>query len=277
MKTLTIGLPTYNREKQIGNIMSFLFSEINALPLAERDKIEIYVSDNCSSDKTESIVKESRLYQSGIVDIQYSKNKENLGLVGNLQKIYTTAKGEYLWFMGDDDEYKASIVNKVLNECCKNEYSYVFINHSTFKDGHVIDTSVTKNLDVNRTDMGLLWDLYKKSGTVMMFISACVYRTKYINDYMQKNNINWVFPCSLSFYCASKGKMKVINEPMIIDDYTNISWSNASYQVFYIEIPLMLLKLPSWGYSRISCYAKIFSIMWHGKRRVIKHLLKLDR
>lgn len=275
MKTLTIGLPTYNREKQIGNLINFLYSEINALSIEERKEIEIFVSDNCSSDKTENIIKKSLLYQSKIVDIQYSKNKENLGVVENVKKIYTTIQSGYVWLMGDDDKYKTSIVQKVLRECKKNEFSYIFINHSTFKDGHIIDASVIKNLDVSRTDKELLWDLYKKSGSVMMFMSACVHKTQHVKDFIRNNRVNFVTTCSLSFYCASKGKIKVIQETLIVDDYTNISWGKYAFQIFVIEIPQMLLSLPKWGYNRWECYSKIIHIMWSNKRSIIKKLLGL--
>lgn len=277
MKKITIGLPTYNREKHISNLLDFLYIELDALSIDDRNKIEIYISDNCSTDNTKQCIKESKLYKSGIVDVTYFQQKTNTGLLGNLKYLYTTVNGEYLWIMGDDDEYKPGIVQKVLNECKKDEYSYIFINHSTFTNGHILDESVVKDLDVNRTDKELLWELYKKSGTVMMFVSACVFKTEYIKKYLNKNKVNLVTPCSLSFYCASKGKMKIIPEAMIIDDYTNISWAKYQFQVFIIEIPQMLLKLPLWGYNCRECYSKGLRILWNNKKRVIKYFLKLDR
>lgn len=277
MKKLTIGLPTYNREKKISNLLDFLYCELDVLSIDDRKKIEISISDNCSTDNTKKCIEESKLYRSGIVDITYFQQNTNTGLLGNLKYMYSTADGEYFWIMGDDDEYKASIVKNVLNECAKDEYSYIFINHSTFKDGRTLDKSVINDLDVNRTDKDFLWELYKKSGTVMMFLSACVCKTKYIKEYIKKNNVNLVAPCSLSFYCASKGKTKVIPEPLIVDDYTNISWGKYMFQVFQIEIPRMILVLPSWGYNRWKCYSEVARIMWRSKKVIIKHLLRLDK
>lgn len=277
MKKLTIGLPTYNREKQILKLMDFLYNEFSDLSQEDRNKIDIYVSDNCSTDDTERKIKDSKLYKSNLVDIHYTRNESNLGLLGNLKKLYTTAKGEYLWLMGDDDDYKKTIVKKVYEECCKNEYSYIFINHTTFKDGVVIDQSVIGRLDSGRMDKSLLWDLYKQSGTVMMFMSACIYKMEHTKELVLHDGVNLVSPCTLSFYCASKGKVKVIEEALILNDWTNISWRKMSFRIFFIEIPQMLLKMPSWGYDRLSCYAKIVSIMWHGRRCIVRHILKLVR
>lgn len=277
MKKLTIGLPTYNREKHISSLLDFLYSELDALSIEERSKISIFISDNCSTDNTKECIKESQLYRSRIVDITYYQQRTNTGLLGNLKYMYSIANGEYLWLMGDDDIYKTSIVKQVLNECEKNEYTYIFLNHSTFKNGHILDESVIKDLDVSRNDYKLLWELYKKSSSVMMFISACVYKTEYVKEYLQRYCVNLVVPCSLSFYCASKGKIKIVSEVYIIDDYTNISWGKYMFRVFKIEIPQMLLKLPSWGYNRWECYSKVAQILWKNKRDTIRHLLKLDK
>lgn len=60
--------------------------------------IEIVVSDNCSEDNTEEMVK-------SIDDqrIRYFKNSENLGLRGNLQAGTDRALGDVVYLMGDDD------------------------------------------------------------------------------------------------------------------------------------------------------------------------------
>jgi len=61
--------------------------------------IQICVSDNCSTDDTEKVV---RLAQSKI-DIKYQKNKENIGMSRNFLNVVNMAQGEFIWLIGDDD------------------------------------------------------------------------------------------------------------------------------------------------------------------------------
>lgn len=255
-KILTITLPTYNRAEKISALLKFLYEELQNFSDEELKGINIYISDNCSTDDTKDRILESKIVKEQIVDFEYTCNTENIGLLGNLKKIYTSKLGKYIWMMGDDDIYKPGIVKKVFDECEKEEYSYIFINHTIVKNGKILQKSVLKDLDYKRTDQSMLLDLYFKSGTVMMFMSACVYRTSLVKTYIQNHEINLVTPCSLSFYCASKGETKYIQHPMIIDIVDGISWSKHSFKVFRILIPKMFLKLPFWGYNFLKCYKR---------------------
>jgi len=273
MKVLTIALPTYNREIKILQLLDFLSNEFICLSDKEKEAIQVYISDNCSFDNTENVVKTSQLFTSTKIEIKYTKNSKNLGLLGNLTKLYSTTNSNYIWLMGDDDCYKPGIVKMVLKQCLFNEYSYIFINHSTIMNGKTINASVLKDLNYKRTDKEVIWDLYRASGTVMMFMSACVYKMDYVSKFISKYGVNLVTPCSLSFYCAAKGQTKIIKEPMIINDWTNISWTKFSQRVFYIQIPLMLTKMPYWGYSYVKCYERIFCIWSGGILSYIRHSL----
>lgn len=259
-KILTIALPTYNRSEKISNLFEFLNKEFRCLTKEELKNINIFISDNCSSDNTKEQILKSKIVQEQIVDYEYTCNSKNIGLLGNLKKIYSTTLGTYLWMMGDDDTYKPGIVKMVFDECKKDAYSYIFINHSTVKNGKVLQESVLEDLDDKRTDKAMLLDLYFKSNTVMMFMSACVYRSSLVNKFIQSHRVNLVTPCALSFYCASKGKSKYISQPMIIDVFDGISWEKYSFKVFFEQIPRLLLVLPFWGYNFYKCYKRALKL-----------------
>ena len=66
--TLSICIPTYNRAKHINNCLnSILLNELN-------NDFEIIISDNGSTDNTESIVHE----YIDKLPIKYFKNEENI-------------------------------------------------------------------------------------------------------------------------------------------------------------------------------------------------------
>ena len=100
---VTIAIPTYNRSGYLGQ----------ALESAVRQtypNIEIIVSDNCSTDNTESVVK-------GFNDsrIRYIKQKENIGPDPNWNLCLQEANGSFFLLLQDDD----AIDKQFLDVCMK--------------------------------------------------------------------------------------------------------------------------------------------------------------
>ena len=105
---VTIAIPTFNRAS--GNLACALQSAINQT----YDNIEIIVSDNCSSDHTEQVIK-----QFADPRIQYIRHPENIGANANFNFCLSQAKGEYFLLLHDDDlidEDFVSVCMKVEND-----------------------------------------------------------------------------------------------------------------------------------------------------------------
>ncbi|MCS3801733.1 glycosyltransferase family 2 protein [Niastella sp. OAS944] len=93
---LTIAIPTYNRCTFLERSLYYLLGQINDAG----GKVEIIISDNCSSDATTEVV--NKYIQQGLV-ISYIKNETNIGVDKNIVQCYERAKGRFVWIMGDDD------------------------------------------------------------------------------------------------------------------------------------------------------------------------------
>jgi glycosyltransferase involved in cell wall biosynthesis len=92
---LSICIPTYNRAAHLANcLQSIILNESRS-----RIDFEICVSDNCSSDETELVVR--RAQES--IAIKYQKNSGNLGIPRNFLNVVQMAAGEFVWLIGDDD------------------------------------------------------------------------------------------------------------------------------------------------------------------------------
>ena len=89
---VTIGIPTYNR------VDSYLRQCLESAVKQTYPNIEIIVSDNCSTDNTEAVVK--GLYDSRI---RYFKQKENIGPYKNFNFCLQQANGQYFLILSDDD------------------------------------------------------------------------------------------------------------------------------------------------------------------------------
>ncbi|MEX2493376.1 MAG: glycosyltransferase family 2 protein [Nitrospirales bacterium] len=103
-RLVTIGIPTYNRAD--GYLRQALES---ALRQTYRN-IEIRVSDNCSSDHTEAVVKS---YDDP--RIVYVKHPQNIGAIRNYNFCLEQAKGEYFLLLHDDDLIDEDFIETCMN------------------------------------------------------------------------------------------------------------------------------------------------------------------
>lgn len=83
---VSIGIPTYNRAN------SYLKQALRSAVNQTYKNLEIIVSDNCSSDDTESVVKEFRDPR-----IRYFRQNKNLGAVPNCNFCLEQSQGKYFW------------------------------------------------------------------------------------------------------------------------------------------------------------------------------------
>ena len=100
---VTIGIPTYNRANKS------LPSTINSAVKQDYPNIEIIVSDNCSIDNTEEIVKSFNDKR-----IRYMKQKTNIGSNNNHNACLNAATGDYFLLLHDDDLIDADFVTTCL-------------------------------------------------------------------------------------------------------------------------------------------------------------------
>lgn len=89
---VSIGIPTYNRAN------SYLKQALKSAVSQTYQHIEIIVSDNCSSDDTESVVKEFRDPR-----IRYYRQNKNIGAVPNCNFCLEQSQGTYFLALYDDD------------------------------------------------------------------------------------------------------------------------------------------------------------------------------
>ena len=113
---LSICIPTYNGSKYIRENLDIMIRQIIENNLS--DKIEIVVSDNCSTDSIPEIIQE---YVNNFPKIiRYSRNVKNLGYDGNVMKLMQLAKGKFVHLFGDDDYFAPNGLIRLYNVLQKN-------------------------------------------------------------------------------------------------------------------------------------------------------------
>jgi glycosyltransferase involved in cell wall biosynthesis len=115
----SIVIPTFNR------VNNLKFAIYCILRQNFRD-FEIVVSDNCSTDSTNEIVRSLKDRR-----IKYFKNKKNIGSTGNLRKAIGRGQGNYIFIHGDDDFLlEKNTLLSVYKNIKKNNFGFVRLNYA---------------------------------------------------------------------------------------------------------------------------------------------------
>jgi glycosyltransferase involved in cell wall biosynthesis len=105
---VTIAIPTYNRAD------NYLHQALTSALTQTYPNIEIIVSDNCSTDHTETFV-------TGVSDsrIRYFRHDQNIGANSNFNFCLQQAKGTFFLLLHDDD-----LIDNDFIETCINASTY---------------------------------------------------------------------------------------------------------------------------------------------------------
>ncbi|MHB8248727.1 MAG: glycosyltransferase family 2 protein [Acidithiobacillus sp.] len=93
---LTICIPTYNRGQRVYSLVLFLVEQIVS---QHRDKVELLVVNNCSTDDTIALL--TPLESKGVTLINRSVHLPSAE--ANMFASLEFCRGRYIWFHGDDD------------------------------------------------------------------------------------------------------------------------------------------------------------------------------
>ena len=141
-KILSICIPTYNRKDKLDTCLSFLLDDYKGL----EEKIEIVISDNCSTDNTEGLVKEKY----PIFYKNYFRTDKNYGAYKNFYNVVLMATGKFVWLIGDDDIILPGIIQQLV-ELIENDnsFEYIMVNDYNWKPESNNQSNLTKEGIIN--------------------------------------------------------------------------------------------------------------------------------
>ena len=118
---VTMILLSYNQEDYIKDSLLSLLAQ-------DSDKIEIYISDDFSTDNTVLRINEVLKDYNGPHHITIDNNKKNLGLISNLNKCFKKASGEIIIVCAGDDISHISRARLIKKEFISHNPLLVFSN-----------------------------------------------------------------------------------------------------------------------------------------------------
>lgn len=258
---LSICIPTYNRawciEKQILQFKQY--------PQDIWDKIELVISDNCSSDNTKEIVEKAIM--EGFL-CRYIRNKTNLGMDGNFSQCYQMAKGKYVWLLGDDDFIANGGLFKVLNLLSDTKQDVGIIHYMP-------NVNFVKTIEYYNDSEKFLTDISYH----MTFISGSIINTKYVStvdfEYYKGTQISHV-PLVLNAILGAKQNVLWGGDRLL--DISKAFESNGGYNFFQVFIVNLLGIWHEYRIKKkISLYLfkklqkRLFSLVFGFVKRLLIH------
>ncbi len=134
---LTIAIPTYNRSWYLDRCLSHLVKQVDKY----RNKVELIISDNSSTDDTEAVV---RTYAANSYEINYIKNAVNIGPDANFRQCYERSKGKYFLLFSDDDILLDGSLDKIMALIENDDYGIVYLSSYFFKSDYLKERPIRK-------------------------------------------------------------------------------------------------------------------------------------
>jgi len=170
---LTIAVPTYNRAPSLQRSLAAIIRQIDRIPQGW-DRIELLVSDNCSTDGTPEVIAAF----AATSPLKATRNADNLGMDGNFIALFQRITGRHLWLFSDDDLLVDNTLDKVLALLEQEAPDLVYLK-ARFLFGE-LDTFPTAALDFDFLDVsGDMFTL--RSNSTLSFLSSVIsHRERYL-------------------------------------------------------------------------------------------------
>lgn len=216
---LSICIPTYNRAEILKVSLLKLLEETNKID--DKSKIEILVSDNCSTDNTQTIV--NNFIEKGL-HITYSKNPVNVGSNGNFLKCFGRASGKYIWLLGDDDPLADKSIKRILDIIEEGDYGLIHINN--------IVTNEHNNIIYDDNELFLEYVSFW-----ITFMSANIFRSEVVKSIEAPEQYLNTWLVQVPFFISSalsKEKNIVVNDKILNDSLAGET--NGGYNIFEVFV-----------------------------------------
>lgn len=229
--TLSVVMITYGHEDYIEESINGVLSQnFNSF-------IELIISDDCSPDNTEFIVRK-------IIDkhpnghwIKYIKHSQNKGAIPNFIWTLRQAKGKYIAICEGDDFWTDPLKLKKQVDFLESNQDYSLCFHRTdelYPNGDIKKSSYTSSEDLEKTFS--LHDLLKANfiHTPSVLLRNTLEIPEWIKDSPVGDYVLWLL-------LAEKGKIKYLPYPMSIYRVGVGIWSSQNQQ----ELKLRWMKAQS--------------------------------
>lgn len=247
---LSIVIPTYNRAEFLDCCLAI------HVPLVKSHNIQIFISDNASTDNTKKVVlKHAAEYPF----ISYHSNETNVGPDENFERALKSSQTEYVWLLGDTYQIPDEGIPYILNLISKQNQKYDAIVFNVAN--RASDIPQQNYSDKNR----LLYDL----GWHMTCMASLVYSREIITNanFERYRKTHFIQTGVIFEYIENKEFLicwieSISVEAIVIKNIEKKSWQNKTFEIWTINWANFIFSLP----ASYELDVKLKCILDHGQK-----------
>ena len=264
---LSICIPTYNRSIYLNKALDSIFSQINT-DEEIKNLVEVVISDNASTDDTNTIVK--KYIESGN-KITYTRNEKNVGFDLNVLNVVTCASGDYCWYLGDDDMIVEGGIKLMCSKLASDKYDIVCLNAAPITDTPITIAGVTFN-DKNCIEVTEHNDFFFRGFCQGGFSVLVFKRALWLEQLDSKNFLEyWLYyETVIKILPVTKKTMLFIQEPLIMTGQ-DCRWSENGAELYtFINSNRLIERMAQFGFDK----KRIDAFLTKNYRKTILILLR---
>ena len=172
-KLVSICIPSYNRPMELSRLL-------NSIDTKNFQKVEIVICEDKSPNRKIVRREVDKFTSNSDYEVSYHENENNLGYDKNIKELVKKASGEFIVFMGDDDEFIPDALDKLIVFLEGNkDVGYVLKSHQhIFEDGRIEKFRYFNGDQFFKAGEAAYIELYRKS----VFISGFTIKRAHIKD-----------------------------------------------------------------------------------------------
>lgn len=211
---LHLLLPTYNRAHILESTLENVLNQDCDISLWH-----LTVVDNCSSDRTEEILKK---YEKKHKNFDYTINDSNLGLFGNLNRCIDLSRTKKFMIIHSDDTVEKDLVSRAI-EISKffSNCGMIFGQSKAFlaASDETIENWNSSNLfgkGMHKITNNQFFNALMSSGSNFIFAPSVIYEKDFFNDLRYSLEYSWTSDLDLWFKASKKkGFIGVYDKPLL--------------------------------------------------------------
>jgi len=138
---VTVGIPTYNRERGLRGAVESVLAQSHQL-------VDVVICDNASTDGTRQMCLD---LEARHPNVRYLRQDRNMGPTANFNRVFSEARGPFFMWLGDDDWIDEDYVDACLATLQADPGAVLAAGASVYHRGaEVVRHGVVMNLDAAR-------------------------------------------------------------------------------------------------------------------------------
>lgn len=246
---LSVLIPTYNRVKFLETVVSQFLAQVEEGGFGGR--VEIIVGNDASPDTTADYLNALDTTQYPFVRVL--NHPKNLGVSGNFEALVAAARGEYIWFFGDDDLMCEGALKKVVQSIDTKKPNYILINTKNILslDDRNVEYTIVGEKRLSITEDVFIKDYASEKDRLSKIdnwlyltglLSAVACKKQLFIDwmdeakkYMRPENV-YLYQAPIVMGIAEVGSLAIIAAPLVLHRKNENNWTDSLAKILRVNL-----------------------------------------